>query len=99
MFHPRQSGMSALISRALGKRIGLLLSAIARHSPIAGALIFVYLILSNPANRTRIHSALTASDFPQLALAALIFSALLMAVIYAFIHIARQILTACHRDE
>lgn len=99
MFHPKQSGKPALISRVLGKRISVILTAIARHPLMVGALLLLYIVFTIPENNRLIQSALSASDFPETALGALIFSALLMAVIYAFALFVRQILTALGNDE
>lgn len=99
MFHPKQSGKPALISRVLGKRICVMLATIARHPLMVGALLLLYIVLAIPKNNQLIQSAFSASDFPETALGALIFSALLMAVIYAFALFARQILTAFRNDE
>lgn len=99
MFHPKQNGLTALISRALGKRIGLILVTLVRHPFKAGALLFGSLLIADSIKREQLYAALSASDFTELALAAMIFSALLIAVIYAFILFARQVLAPFHRDE
>ncbi|WP_312981722.1 hypothetical protein [Atlantibacter sp.] len=99
MFHPKQSGKPALISRVLGKRIGILLAAVARHPLMIGALFLLYMVIITPGNSELILAALSASEFPETACAALLFSALLMAVVYAVICFARQILTAFRNDE
>lgn len=99
MFHPKQSGKPALISRVLVKRISVILAAIARHPLMVGALLLLYVVFTIPKNNGLIQAALSARDFPETALGALIFSALLMAVIYAFALFARQVLTAFRNDE
>ncbi|WP_220267485.1 hypothetical protein [Enterobacter sp. Colony194] len=99
MFHPKQSSKPALILRVLGKSISSLLNTLARHPLVTGFMLLVYLVAANPANMAHLQSAMAASDFPETALGALIFSALLMAVIYAFARFVRQILTALGNDE
>lgn len=99
MFHPKQSSLPALISRMLAKGIGSLLSIFIRHPLVTGAMLLVYLGAVHPANIERLQLAISANDFPETALGALIFSALLMAVIYAIVLFARQILTALRNDE
>lgn len=99
MFHTKQSSLTALISRVLGKGIGSLINAIARHPLITGTMILAYLITANPAIIARLQSTITASDFPETALGALILSALVIALVYAFTLMTRQILATLRNDE
>lgn len=99
MFHPKQSSLSALISRVPGKRIGQFTGKVLRHPLMAGVLIIIYLAAAYPEKSARIQSIISASDFPETALAALIFSGLLIGVIYGFIHFIRQIMTAFPPSE
>jgi len=99
MFHPKQSSLSALMSRVSGKRIGRLLAFIPRHPLLAGAGVLSYLAFADADNSARLYAAVSDKDFPETALAALIFSGLSIAVAYGFIHFIRQVMTALHHGE
>ena len=69
MFHPKQSSLSALMSRVSGKRIGRLLAFIPRHPLLAGAGVLSYLAFADADNSARLYAAVSDKDFPKTALA------------------------------
>lgn len=99
MFHPKQSSLPALITRVPGKRIGQLFTGVLRHPLITGALLFICLTVYYPEKCADILPVISADDFPEIALAAFIFSGLSFTVIYGFIRFIRQIMTAFHHSE
>lgn len=99
MFHPRQSSLFATISQLSKKCLAQWLSGLLRHPLIVGGLISFWLVINTLIDGATFSNLISSGDFPETALAALIFSGLIIAVAYSVIHVARHIMTVFRRDE